>query len=201
MNIQALQPFRPDVLHEAGLVFEPVGAFSEARAAARADFQQRLRSRSKLDRISQLFVRFFRERCGLVYYPLWILRYLYRGRVFQVVVDACTGQVLYGKGPGNTLYRAAVLVLGMALGAFLAVDVSALAFYFSTGNDSDEIIGVGFILLLVGLGVMFAAYRAFRYGEQFEYRSGGSSLAKDVLKPGELIANVTDAETWLKRLI
>ena len=201
LNIQALQPFRPDVLHEAGLVFEPVGAFSEARAAARADFQQRLRSRSKLDRISQLFVRFFRERCGLVYYPLWILRYLYRGRVFQVVVDACTGQVLYGKGPGNTLYRAAVLVLGMALGAFLAVDVSALAFYFSTGNDSDEIIGVGFILLLVGLGVMFAAYRAFRYGEQFEYRSGGSSLAKDVLKPGELIANVTDAETWLKRLI
>ncbi len=201
LNIQALQPFQPDVLHESGLVFEPVGSFSDAKASAKADFEQRLRSRSKLDRFSQLFVRFFRERFGLVYYPLWILRYLYRGRVFQVMVDGCSGQVLYGKGPGNTLYRAAVLVLGMALGAFVAVDASSLVFSFTGGNHSDNAIGIGFVLIVVGLGIMFAAYRAFRYGEQFEYRSGGgSSIVKDVLKPGEVLSNVTDVEQWLKRL-
>jgi hypothetical protein len=200
LKTESLQPFQPEALHQAGLVFEPVGSFSDAKAAAEADFQGRLRSRAGLDRLSQLFVRFFKERFGLVYYPLWILRYLYRGRVFQVVVDACTGQVLYGKGPGNTLYRAAVLVLGMALGALLAIDASALAFYFSSGSDSDDVIGVGLVLLVVGFGVMYAAYRAFRYGEQFEYRSGGSSLVKQLFKPGEMISDITDVGKWLKRL-
>src|SRR5690606_41752721 len=50
----------------------------------------------------------------------WVLRYLYRGRAFQVVVDGYSGKVLYGKAPGNTIYRAAVLVASMAVGALLA---------------------------------------------------------------------------------
>jgi hypothetical protein len=200
LNTQALQPFNPEVLHTAGLVFEPVGSVSDAKTSAETEFKGRIRGRARLDRLSQLFVRFFRERLGLVYYPLWVLRYLYRGRVFQVVVDGCSGQVLYGKGPGNTLYRAAVLVAGMAVGAFLAVDVSALAFYFSSGSDSDEIFGLAFVMLALGAGLMYAAYRAFRYGEQFEYRSGGKSFVKELASPGELMAQVKDVEKWLDRL-
>jgi DNA-directed RNA polymerase subunit RPC12/RpoP len=200
LNIQALQPFQPDALHETGLVFEPVGSSSNAKASATADFEQRLRDRSKLDRFSQLFVRFFGQRFGLVYYPLWVLRYLYRGRVFQVVVDGCSGKVLYGKGPGNTIYRAAVLVLGMALGAFVAVDLSSLAFSLSGGRDSDNTVFFGLLLIAVGFGIMLAAYRLFRYGEQFEYRlGGGSSIVKDALKPGEMLTDVMDVEKWLKR--
>jgi hypothetical protein len=200
LNIQALQPFQPDVLHETGLVFEPVGSSSDAKASATADFEQRLRDRSKLDRFSQLFVRFFRQRFGLVYYPLWVLRYLYRGRVFQVVVDGCSGKVLYGKGPGNTIYRAAVLVLGMALGAFVAVDLSSLAFSFTSGKNSDNSVLFGLFLIAAGFGIMWAAYRRFRYGEQFEYRlEGSSSIMKDALKPGEMLSDVMDVEKWLKR--
>ncbi len=200
LDTRALQPFNPEALHQAGMVFEPVGSSSKARASAEADFKQRIQSKASLSRLSQLFVRFFRQRLGLVYYPLWILRYLYRGRAFQVVVDGSSGQVLYGKAPGNTLYRAAVLVAGMALGAFLAVDGTALAFYLSRGSDSDDIAGVALALLAIGLGLMFAAYRAFRYGEQYEYRRGGSSLVKSLGKPGELISQATDVEKWLDRL-
>jgi hypothetical protein len=100
-------------------------------------------------------------------------RYLYRGRAFQVVVDGLTGQVLYGKAPGSSIYRAAVLVGGMALGAFLAVDASAIAFTIGVNLDDDGVVALfigGLALIAIGFGLMGIVYRKFRYGEIFEYR-------------------------------
>jgi hypothetical protein len=170
---QPLEPFAAEGLHAAGMVFEPAGSLSEARNAGEKDFNERVRKMVDLDRVAQIFVRFARQRLNLVYYPLWVLRYLYRGRSFQVVVDGYSGQVLYGKAPGNTFYRAAVLVGGMALGALVGVDGSALALYLLGRSDGDGGEGVVFAALaLVGAGftLMAAAYRKFRYGEQFEFR-------------------------------
>ncbi len=197
LTSQPLVAFKPDDLHAQGMVFEPVGSFSEARSSAAAYVESQVRRRANLDRISQLFVRYFKQRFGLVYYPLWVLRYLYRGRAFQVVVDGFSGKVLYGKGPGNTLYRAAVLVGGMALGAFLAVDVSAAILSNTHGDNSAAF---GLVVGLVGLGIMFFAYRAFRYGEQFEYRSGGSSLPAGLPSPSEFMPQFKDLEQWIDRL-
>ncbi len=162
-----LGPFDGEALHSRGMVFEPVGSMSDAHTAAQSDFEQRVRSKANLDRLAQLFVRFVRERFGLVYYPLWVMRYLYRGRAFQVVVDGFDGKVLYGKAPGNTLYRAAVLVGGLALGALLAVDVPALVI--ASSSNSDNNFSFAIIMFLVGLSLMGLAYRKFRYGEQYEY--------------------------------
>ena len=163
-----LQPFDPDELHRSGMVFEPVSSFSEARQTAHEQFQDHVRRAADLDRLAQLFLRTLRQRFGLVYHPLWVLRYLYRGRAFQVAVDGYTGKVLYGKAPGNTLYRAGVLVLGMALGAFLAITVPALILGVGEGDGGFFALG----LFVAGLGIMFASYRAFRFGEQHEYRHG-----------------------------
>jgi hypothetical protein len=80
---------------------------------------------------------------------------------------------LYGKAPGNTLYRAGVLVGGMALGAFLGVDVSLGIMGAGVGANSDDGDGPFIFALLVaavGFGMMFFAYRAFRYGEVYEYQ-------------------------------
>jgi hypothetical protein len=205
LSDQELEPFDPENLHNRGLVFEPVGSYSEARAAAEHSFQEKVRQKAGLDRISQLFVRFFRRRAGLVYYPLWILRYLYRGRAFQVVVDGHNGNVLYGKAPGNTLYRAAVLVLGMAVGAFVGLDISSLILFSGgSGHDGDNTAIFGLIVAVIGFGIMYAAYRRFRYGEQYEYRSspkpspGGSIASID--NPLELVRNIKDVEQWINKL-
>ena len=206
----SLEPFAPDALHNSGMVFEPAGSFSDAKSTAENQFEGQVRRKASLDRLSQLFVRFFRRRYGLVYYPLWVMRYLYRGRAFQVVVDGSTGRVLYGKAPGNTLYRAAVLVAGMALGALLAVDIPALIL--SQASDSDGAGGFAIVMFLVGLGIMGAAYRAFRYGEQYEYRSGPKSAAnvnktlEDIENPLKVLPieltnlKVKDLEQWIDRL-
>jgi len=200
---QDLEPFDPDVLHSAGLVFEPVNSASDARHAAENQFQEQVRQKAGLDRLGQVFIRTMRERLGLVYHPLWIMRYLYRERSFQVVVDGATGDVLYGKAPGNTIYRAGILVLGMAVGAFLAIDVSSLIFYATLEGDGSGGLMFGLGIFVVGLGIMYAAYRAFRYGEQYEYRYGGkSSLPK---MPGwdspiEMSLQVKDVEEWINQL-
>jgi hypothetical protein len=212
---QELDPFDPDALHRLGMVFEPVSSFVEALQSAEAQFKAQVQSRVGLDRISQLFLRLFRHRTGLVYYPLWVLRYLYRGRAFQVAVDGYTGKILYGKAPGNTIYRAGRLVAGMAVGAFLAIDASSAVLY-TMGNDDN---GTGTLLLVLGLflggvALMFTSYRAFRYGEQYEYRLGGkkasilpnlSGLTKSIGEvPGMegTLANidVKEIEKWISKL-
>lgn len=172
---QPLEPFDPEALHARGMVFEPLGSQSEAQAAAEAEFESEVRARAGLDRIAQVFIRLAGRRFQLLYYPLWVLRYAYKGRAFQVVVDGYSGKVLYGKAPGSTFYRAAVLVGGMLLGAFVAVDLSsaALAVALQMGDDfSIALLLLGGGLLLTGLGIMAASYRKFRYGEIYEYRLG-----------------------------
>jgi hypothetical protein len=167
-----LQPFDYDALHAAGLVFEPLGSEVEAALDADKDFTDQVGKTGKLDRISQVFVRQLRKQMGLVYYPLWIMRYSFRGRVFQVVIDGVEGEVRYGKAPGNTLYRAAALVIGSAVGAFLMIDVSAMLLRLLFQFDTDDMeflfvlvaaaVGGGFLLIREG-------YRRFRYGEHYEY--------------------------------
>jgi hypothetical protein len=198
-----LEAFNADWLHQSGMVFEPVNSESEARESAQDEFEALAERSAKLDRVAQVFVRMVRSRFGLVYYPLWVLRYLYRGRSFQVTVDGYSGEVLYGKAPGNTLYRAGVLVGGMALGAMIAIDGSAVAFAAAANSSGDSVFSLivgGFIMLVLGFGVMGAAYRKFRYGEQFEYRRKAKSSLAKLLQPTELLSQIKDVDVWIKRL-
>jgi hypothetical protein len=196
-----LEAFDADALHASGMVFEPVGSLSDARTAAETEFSARLQRSAKLDRVAQVFERAIQERMGLVYYPMWVVRYLYRGRSFQVVVDGFSGEVLYGKAPGSTLYRAGVLVAGMAAGALLAIDGSALAFYLGANSSDDEggVFVAGIVALVAGFGIMAMAYRAFRYGEHYEfnkYKKAGLSSLKDLV---DIEKQAKDLTQWISR--
>ena len=150
------------------MVFEPVESRSDALEEARLHFLHRGRSQRSLK--SKFFERFhiLRRRLSLVYYPLWIGRYQYRNRGYQVVVDGVKGNVLYGKAPGNIFFRAAMLVGGMAAGTFLLVNGTAIAGFAMANSDDGE----GFFLILLpivfGIALIAAGYRAFRYGEEVE---------------------------------
>jgi len=200
LSAQPIEPFNANQLHMDGMVFEPVGSESDARQSAEESYQKQVKKSASLDRVGQTFLRFVRKRLGLVYYPLWVLRYLYRERSYQVVVDGYSGQPLYGKAPGNTLYRAAILIGGAAVGALMAIDFSAIAFWLGLQANDDTaaaLLGGGALLLLGGFGVMAAAYHAFRYGEEYEYRHTKKAFS---LSPQTIISQVKDVETWIDRL-
>lgn len=191
-----LEPFNSEQLHYSGMVFEPVGSEDDALEMARQAFEHTVGEKVALSRTSQLFTRILNARLGVVYYPVWVLRYLYRGRSFQVVVDGYDGEVLYGKAPGNTLYRAAMLVGGMAVGAVLAVDVPAVIL--ATAEESD-LLFAALLSLAAGIGLMFAGWRKFRYGEHYEhhrYKDSGVPF----LSAGGDVLDVKDIVSEVKRL-
>jgi hypothetical protein len=202
---RAVEPFTPDLLHGTGLVFEPIGSSTDARTSAEEEFTERVRKAANLDRIGQVFVRLTSWQESLVYYPLWVLRYSYRGRSFQVVVDGFSGEVLYGKAPGSVFYRAAVLVAGTALGALVAVDASSAVWASAGSSSNDDALGAiifGFFLLAAGLGIQYAAYRAFRYGEHYEFRQKVKGAARTSLPIGGLedsLAQVKELTKWINR--
>ncbi|MBN1435000.1 hypothetical protein JW921_09580, partial [Candidatus Fermentibacterales bacterium] len=42
------------------------------------------------------------RRCSLIYYPIWVVAFIYGGRSYQIVLDGVTGKVLRGRLPGRT---------------------------------------------------------------------------------------------------
>lgn len=190
-----LEPFDANQLHHSGMVFEPTGSAVDALQQARVQFENAINHKADIDQVSQSFVRIVHQRQGLVYYPLWVLRYEYRGRTFQVVVDGFSGEALYGKAPGSLYFRAGALVGGMALGAFLSVDVAYLVVAGSSHSD-DDTGGFAIAVFVAGLACMFFSYRRYRYGEHYEFRrryaqfGGGSwraALPDSISQVGDIL--------------
>jgi hypothetical protein len=165
---EQLEPFDSDLLHAEAMVFEPAESRTDAHMEAEQHFV--FRGRRKRSLRSKFYEKFhmLKKRLSLVYYPLWVARYEYKKRNYQVVVDGVKGDVLYGKAPGNSFYRAAMLVLGMALGNLILVDGTVLAgLLISSSEDGDGALLI-MLPILFGLGLIVSGYRAFRYGEEVE---------------------------------
>ena len=167
---QRLEAFDPDALHADGMVFEPVTASGAAWAEAAHAIDDDVRAESKLDQIASAHIHRLGGRRALVYYPLWVARYTFRQRAYQVVLDAADGKVLYGKAPGNIWFRAAALIAGFALGALLLVDGTALALQLTMNSEDSDSVGLLCVPLALGGVLMLAAYRRFRFGELLEHR-------------------------------
>jgi hypothetical protein len=181
---EALEPYDSQRLHAEAMIFEPAESRTAAMAEAEAHFTYRARQKRLLrTRYFEKF-HFLRPDFSLVYYPLWVARYEYRGRNYQVVVDGVEGNVLYGKAPGNILYRAAALVAGLALGNLILVNGSILAGLLVANSDEGDSAGALLIPLAIGIGLIYAGYRAFRYGEEVETMQAGAKKAA-LGKPGD----------------
>jgi hypothetical protein len=172
INLRGAQfaAYDPEALHAEGMVFEPTGSLTEAHEAAHTGWVARSQNQAGLDRIAQVFLRFLREALALVYYPLWVARYVYRNRTYQVVVDGQNGKVLYGKAPGNIFFRALMLVGGTALGSFVLVDGMALALAIVANSKDDDSVAVLIVPVVAGAALIYGGYRLFRWGEEIEHK-------------------------------
>ncbi len=163
-----LEPYDSDLLHAEAMVFEPVESRDDALQEAQSHFlyQGRLATTLKQKFFEQF--HYLRQKLSLVYYPLWVARYEYRGRNYQVVVDGTSGQVLYGKAPGNIFYRALMLVAGMAVGNFILVNGTIIVGLTVAGSDDSDALWLPLVALAAGLGIVIAGYLRFRHGEEVE---------------------------------
>ncbi len=149
-----LVPFDSDALDRLGMVFPPTGSESKVLEAALEAFRAEADPGQGLVRTRFRFLQTLRERLTVIYYPLWVVRYRFQERSYQVLVDAEDGSLAYGKAPGNDFFRAAMLVVTQAAALYLGTTVLQLFASFEA-------------LLFVGIPMLAAlwwGWRKFRYG-------------------------------------
>ncbi len=149
-----LVPFEAGVLERRGMVFPPTGSEAELRRGAIESFRREADPSRGLKRVRFKFLETLRERLSVVYYPLWVVRYRFRNRGYQVLVDAEDGTLAYGKAPGNDFYRAVMLVATEA----------AAAFVFTTALQIMPGAAVFFFGGALFLAAVYWGWRKFRYG-------------------------------------
>jgi len=172
-----LEPYDSEALHAEALVFEPTESHTDAIDEAHSNFLLRGRMKESLTKTYFEKFHFLHEHHAIVYYPLWVARYSYHKRHYQVVVDGVNGKVLYGKAPGNIFYRAAALVAGLAAGNFILVNGTLAMGAAVAGSDEGDGAMLVFLPIVIGIGLIIAGYRAFRYGEEVEQIDGKSRKA------------------------
>lgn len=179
-------PFDEERLARQGMVFPPTTSELEALQSAIHDFRELADPSSSLHQVRFKFLEALRQRLMVVFYPVWVVRYRFRHRSYQVLIDAEDGTLAYGKAPGNDLYRATMLVLAQAAAGFVGTTGARWAF----SADDD-----GFALLALSgaaaLAILWAGWRKFRWGGVVIEGSGaprGLALGPDGVAGGALSA-------------
>lgn len=166
-----LEPFDFHAVEKQGMVFEPTHSKTDAVKASEEWMLQKARESVRVDEV--LFQKMYAldKKLSIVYYPLWVLRYKFRERSYQVVIDGKSGRLLYGRAPGSTLYRVGVFVGSLMIGN-LILTTSLNAF---SGSDGSEIL-IG--AAIAGAALILFGFFKFRYGGEVVDR-GKKALSKD----------------------
>lgn len=97
----------------------------------------------------------------MIYYPVWVVRYNYKDRMYMDTVDGVTAQVLSGRAPGDPLFQSMAITAGAVVGGLVAAG-SIIASGAAYLNDA-RVAAVG---VVIGAVIMFLAYRFFRHGSE-----------------------------------
>lgn len=158
-----------ETLQREGMMFNIIASEKEAFEFAKNSFAAEARNMVNLYTISFEHYDLVRESIDIIYYPLWVVRYSFENRTYQVIIDGEDGSVCYGKAPGNNMYRAIMGIVGTGAGMFLMTLFGIFVLF----NFTDESPFIAFIAAFT-MGIFLAkwGYKKFRYGGEIEEGTG-----------------------------
>jgi hypothetical protein len=113
-------PYLAGELEDGAALLEPDRDCQAVLARARDAFRRPPTGAS----VREARLSLLKESVSLLYYPLWMLRYRYRGRLYEVAVDGRNGLVHSARAPADNTRRLAVMVVSyVALALLLALAV------------------------------------------------------------------------------
>ena len=121
-----LAPFETETVQRRGMVVPPTASEQEVFLAALAAFREEADPARGLHETRFRHLATLRERLTVVYYPLWVVRWRFRGRAYQALIDGEDGRLAYGKAPGNDRYRAAIATFSLAAAGLIGSTVLRL---------------------------------------------------------------------------
>jgi hypothetical protein len=162
-------PLDEEVLRGRAMVFSPQRTPVEVGERLTQLALQRIQGTGEVDQVTYSWFAAIRRRIEVVYYPLWVIRYSFRGQTYQALVDAEDGSLAYGKAPGNHLFRALSLVGACAGACFVGTTLLQHADILLRSDNG--LIGLGAVGLALA-GFVAWGYRQFRRGGIVEEGSG-----------------------------
>ena len=162
-----------DLLRSRGMVFRPTRSADEISERIIEVAMEEVKRRSSPDKTSFAWFAVLRPRTDILYYPMWVFRYSFRGRTYQVLVDGEDGTLAYGKAPGNHLWRAFSVIAACAGASFVGTTVLQNVGSFLHSEITLAALG---IIGLILAGLIHWGFRQFRRGGIVEE---GSGLAPD----------------------
>jgi predicted RNA-binding Zn-ribbon protein involved in translation (DUF1610 family) len=187
-------------LQQEGMMFNIVSSEKEIYDESLSLFTGKARKEASLDSISFEHYDLVRQSVGIVYYPLWVIRYVYQNRTYQVVVDGQDGTICYGKAPGNNFIRALAGVFGIGLGMYLATFFEVFSI-FKASSKGPWIVYI--ILLVLGIFIISWGYKKFRYGGEVEDGTGlvPESKSNFIEKTGVKFSHGSDVKNFAKSAV
>ena len=170
-QLKAIKPYDPAKLEKKALVFD---------ATIRPGSTD-LETQS----LSQTFpgdeTKLLRKRLRLVYCPVWLIKYTYRNRLYRLVFDAITEQILFGRAPARDTERIPLMVACLA---FFTFPISRIIRSFFVGSVQQ--MGQIFVLLSIPLFLVFTfavsifslAWNQFRYSGELVWRGETAAIER-----------------------
>lgn len=154
-----------EILQQDSMLFNIISSESDIFDYALKGFSEQTRSEINLYEVTFEHYDLVRKKISIIYYPLWVVRYVFANRIYQVVVDGEDGTICYGKAPGNNLYRAVRGVLGTALGMYLLTFFGIFSLMSESSNNWNKFVILLYVFSVIGgLSSIRSAWKHFRYG-------------------------------------
>ncbi|HUL39962.1 MAG TPA: hypothetical protein VLU38_06705 [Methanomassiliicoccales archaeon] len=142
--------------------YETTTSVDDARKVAETEAVELARRGAGVPHITFERIYAIPRKMSVIYYPIWVVRYSYRDRMYVVTVDGVTGQVLSGRAPGDPLFQSLAITGGSAAAGLISgfgLVGAAMA-----GGENSAFLALGG--LAVGLAILFFTYRFFRTGSE-----------------------------------
>jgi len=190
IGITRLKNLTGDVVsHDEGSIptFEATTSRTDALARGTAAIRQMATAAAGVPNITFQNMHVIPKYMALLYYPVWVTRYMYNERAYFATIDAVTGQVLSGRAPGDPLYQSLAITGGAAGGGILA----GAGILWGILSNAWE---YGLYGLLIGVAILAATYYFFRHGSEItegdikrEYGSRKESMAQGLAVAKQLM--------------
>jgi len=141
--------------------FEATTSRDNAVEHAKGDALARARAGARVPHVTFEKLHVLPKTLTMIYYPVWVVRYNYRDRMYMDTVDGVTGQILSGRAPGDPLFQSMAITGGAVAGGLVAAGCIIFSGAAYANDWRIALAGVA-----IGAAIMFLAYRFFRHGSE-----------------------------------